>query len=262
MVRITSLIVCLFALSACASTEHASSSSNTCKINHISEVEVSISYQGDVNEDLVTCLNQSKKLEITELVIDSPGGKLDPSLAAAEILDDHDFKLVVRNECNSACANYILPLSDEVEFYDGAVVVIHGAADEFMLNKLTPEPSSTSRDRNMMHINRQNKFLITHGINFGWLLYRVATPQGYEILNVNGEFRPQEGKVQRKSFLPEQIFFESCLPQIKIHNFENSDNFQISKNISLRRKYGKSGMVGTGSVTCMNNAVPTLPVTK
>lgn len=60
-----------------------------------------------------------------EVVLDSAGGVAGHALVGANILTDLDFRLTINTECMSACASYILPAAQSINFENQPIIGFH-----------------------------------------------------------------------------------------------------------------------------------------
>lgn len=75
-------------------------------------------------EQLISLLDKDVKL----LLVKSTGGDVSAGLTLAKRINELQLKVVLRGNCYSSCANYILPASQNVQIEEGTLILFHGDA--------------------------------------------------------------------------------------------------------------------------------------
>lgn len=149
---------------------------------------------GKIDEMMAACVRTTFQSTTQKLILNSEGGSVSAALDIAEILEGKDLDMVVEGQCNSSCANYLLPLAGRITFSPGSIALLHGSIDPWTVEKfkrgrnafLTLQAKAgRSEDRAIEAFDelitdtealrvRQAEFARRNAIPPGWLLYRDA----------------------------------------------------------------------------------------
>lgn len=178
---------------------------------------------GKIDDETAACVRAAFKPTTRELILNSEGGSVGAALDIAESLEGRRLEMVVEGQCNSSCANYLLPLAGRITLRPGAVVLLHGSIDPWTVEKFKRDRSEflklqaklgRSEDRaaeafaelladtEALRV-RQAEFARRNAIPPGWLLYREAG---------SGRVRGLADLPGRgRAFLVEEPMLRSCL---------------------------------------------------
>jgi hypothetical protein len=230
------IVACLalILLGACASSRafnaDASAATGACQQRSAEVFAIS----GEIDRDLAECVRQTFADTTRVLALDTKGGSVEAALDIATVIEGRDLTMRVEGECNSACANYFLPLARRIELAPDAVVLLHGGVDPWTIDRWrsrqdefmaieaqrgqTPEQAQAAFERFLSAAEataaRQAAFAQRHSIPPGWLLYR--TP-GSEV--VQGLAHGPDAVV---AILVEEPMMRSCLTGVEIMPFQGA----------------------------------------
>lgn len=91
--------------------------------------------------DKFEVLFSKHKPDLTTLIINSTGGEVFAGLRLGNLVRENQLKVRVKENCSSACANYVLPASRSVFVEAGAIIGWHGGALQSLYE---PFPFETS----------------------------------------------------------------------------------------------------------------------
>ncbi|MBX9614221.1 MAG: hypothetical protein K2X25_01380 [Caulobacteraceae bacterium] len=169
--------------------------------------------RGEIDQSLADCVAGRLQPTTREVVLDSRGGSVGPALDIAERFEGRRLTMRVRNECNSSCANYFLPLAGRLIVEPGAIVGLHGSLDPMLIaNTRRRGQSEETIGRLIQTANRQMIFARRNNIHPGWLLYRRADATATEALD--GEWGGLTR--ERRMVIVEERMARSCLPNVEI----------------------------------------------
>ena len=203
------------------------------------------SISGEIDAELATCVRETFADTTRVLALDTEGGSVEAALDIVDILEDRGLTMRVEGECNSSCANYFLPLARRIEVEPDAVVLLHGSVDPWTIHRWhtrkaefialetdhgrTVEEAEASFDEMIAKaealVERQSAFASRHGVQPGWLLYRV--PGSADVAGLSN--RP----TQVVAILVEEQMMRSCLPGVDIAPFQKALERRWTR--SLRR---------------------------
>lgn len=149
---------------------------------------------GKIDDAMAACVRAKFQPTTRELILNSEGGSVMAALNIAETLEGKRLDMVVEGQCNSSCANYVLPLAGRITFRPGAIVLLHGSIDPWTVEKFKRNrhkflklqaKAGRSEDRAAEAFDefiatseavrfRQAEFARRNAIPPGWLLYREA----------------------------------------------------------------------------------------
>lgn len=178
---------------------------------------------GKIDDAMAACVRAKFQPTTRELILNSEGGNVSAALDIAEILEGKRLHMVVEGQCNSSCANYVLPLAGRITIRPGAVALLHGSIDPWTVEKFKrgrneflklQAKAGRSEDRAVEAFDeliantealkaRQAEFAHRNAIPPGWLLYREA---GSDRVRGLADL-PRLGR----AFLVEEQMLRSCL---------------------------------------------------
>ncbi|MCK6103435.1 hypothetical protein [Brevundimonas sp. EYE_349] len=201
---------------------------------------------GLIDADLATCVERALVPTTTELVLTSRGGSAGEAMRIAERFERRGLTMRVVGECNSSCANYLLPLARRLIVEPGAVIVIHGGIDPSLISR-TQAAANGMADSGVdleAIAAQQRAFMNRNGINPGWLLYREAGSTAVERLD--GAWADFDANT--KAWLVEETMARSCLPNTIVE-------YQIDRRgewlgESRRRALRRQNVARSNTVVC------------
>lgn len=212
--------------------------------------------RGNTTEPMLACLKTADLKPVKRVVADSNGGPVVLAVQIAELLAGLHTEMVVRGQCNSACANYFLPVARKITVEPGSRVMLHRSIDDAVLANGATRPDA---DRVREQYELQMAFVDRHRIAWGWLLMRDAEEQNakrgskYTLGQLAQPFT--EGKVKVKGLLVEETFMRSCLRGIEITPFDKTISQRIYAEEKLARALAKQGIFPSGTMTCVPEKV-------
>lgn len=224
----------LILLGGCATSRafNADSSASTGACQQRSAEVFAIS--GEIDRDLAQCVRENFADTTRVLALDTKGGGVEAALDIAAVIEGRDLTMRVEGECNSACANYFLPLASRIELAPDAMVLLHGSVDPWTIDRWrtrqdeflaietqrgqTPEQAQAAFERFLSSAEataaRQAAFAQRHGVRPGWLLYRTPGSETVEGL--------AHGPNSVVAILVEEPMMRSCLPGVEIVPFQSA----------------------------------------
>ncbi|MCA3718563.1 MAG: hypothetical protein IM674_09950, partial [Brevundimonas sp.] len=127
--------VALILLGGCATSRafNAESSAATGACQQRSAEVFAIS--GEIDRHLAQCVSETFADTTRILALDTTGGSVEAALDIAAVIEGRDLTMRVEGECNSACANYFLPLARRIELAPDAMVLLHGSVDPWTIDR-------------------------------------------------------------------------------------------------------------------------------
>lgn len=209
------LILSIAVAGACwsAATLDAQAAEGRCR----AELPTVLSLTGRIDTALAACVAERLTPDITELVLDSEGGSADAAIDIAERLEGRRLTMRVRRECNSSCANFLLPLAGRLIIEPGALIVLHGSIDPLLVSRAeTPAEA----ERLARTAERQHAFAVRNSVPPGWLLYRTANRTAVDALD--GAWGGHTAET--RAYIVEEQMARSCLAGVEIEPFQDALN--------------------------------------
>lgn len=239
-------LVCL-ALGGCISMNPGLGWGPPCEITK----EGDLLLRGNTTEPMLACLQKADLKPVKRIVADSNGGPVVVAVQIGELLAGLHAEMIVRGQCNSACANYFLPVARKITVESGSLVLLHGSIDDAALANAT---LAAQVDNLPEEYDQQMVFVDKHRIPRGWLLMRDAeehkAKRGSKFTAGQIAQPFTEGKVNVKALLVEETFMRSCLPDIEITPFDKTIAQRIYTEEKLARALAKQGIFPSGTMTC------------
>ncbi|MEE9272504.1 MAG: hypothetical protein V3U57_04465 [Robiginitomaculum sp.] len=242
----------LFTLSACVTINNTGKLQFPCSI---SDDNQTLTLSGQINQDMLLCVQSHTSKPIQTVVLNSQGGAWSAGLNIANILATFDADMVVENECNSSCANYFIPVAKSVRINKNAYFALHGSFDKGLLKKALLEAKTKEKEKQLVKDHQNHlMFLEKYNVPKGWFLYRTAEEYGTKSFGKHIDGKPktwEDIKATKVLFLlVEELFIRSCLKNVKVYPFENTKVQQMYINKKIRKKITKQGFFPTGSMRC------------
>lgn len=201
---------------------------------------------GPIDPAMTACVESRFAPTTTELVLTSRGGSADQAMQIAERFERRRLTMTVKEECNSSCANYFLPLAGRLIVEPGAVIVIHGGIDPSLISRTQAAANGmVEGGADLKAIaERQNAFMTRNRINPGWLLYREAGSTAVERLD--GAWADFDAHT--KAWLVEETMAKSCLLNTVVEY--RTDRRGEWLNEGRRRALRRQNIARSNTVVC------------
>jgi len=201
---------------------------------------------GPIDAAMTACVESRFAPTTTELILTSRGGSADQAMRIAEGFEGRRLTMTVKEECNSSCANYFLPLAGRLIVEPGAVIVIHGGIDPSLISRqLVPDGGMAAAGVDLQPIaERQRAFVARNGINPGWLMYREAN--SLSVQRLDGELANADART--KAWLVEETMAKSCLPNTVVEYRTDRRGEWLSE--SRRRALRRQNIARSNTVVC------------
>lgn len=243
------------ALGGCATLEnvgdHQRSSTPVCRLNDGADTLV---LRGPTDAAMLNCLNDLPAGVPPVIEIDSLGGNVEPAMAVGDILATARPHIVVDGSCSSSCANYLLPVASRITLRPGARILLHGSIDGALLARSRAERGDRPAFERIA--DRQARFVASHQVPLGWLLYRSEGETEGWGQYVSGRPAVEPGAGPVRLLLVEEPFIESCLAHIPVDGLETSDAARARVDAAFRARLARQGIFGTGPMRCVEGGVP------
>ena len=201
---------------------------------------------GPIDAAMTGCVERGLAPTTLELVLTSRGGSADQAMRIAERFEGRGLTMRVKNECNSSCANYFLPLAGRLIVEPGAVIVVHGGVDPSLISRT--QASANGMVDGQVDLDkiagRQAAFVVRNQVNPGWLLYREAGSTAVERLD--GGWADFDGDT--KAWLVEEVMAKSCLPTTVVEYLTDRRGEWLSEG--RRRALRRQHIARSNTVVC------------
>ncbi|RZJ28819.1 MAG: hypothetical protein EON85_08190 [Brevundimonas sp.] len=169
---------------------------------------------GEIDQALADCVAERLQPTTREVILNSRGGSVGPALDIAERFEGRRLTMRVRNECNSSCANFFLPLAGRLVVERGAIIGLHGSLDPMLIAHTRQRGQPV--DALTRTAERQMAFARRNDIHPGWLMYRLADETSVQ--GLDGEWGGQIAEA--RMFIVEERMARSCLPNVEIEPYQ------------------------------------------
>lgn len=219
--------------------------------------------EGPTDRALSECVTANFADTTTELILTSQGGDVAAALDIAERMEAARMVVRVRGECNSSCANYILPLAQTLIVEPDSTIIIHGGIDPRHVRRLEADRSAIIQQsvdeglsradavaeyeellqRTTALVQRQRIFSERHHVSPGWFIYREVIGPG---LGRHLRGRYSRGVLPRafgyRYIIVDAPMLASCLPRVRVEPFH-------SRRLGLYPLYFR-GAVSSSTLEC------------
>lgn len=220
---------------------------------------------GKIDAGMAACVAERFEPGMREIILNSMGGDVASALDIASHFEGRRLTMRVREECNSSCANYFLPLAGRIVVEPGALIILHGSIDPwtasrvqarsraaFMRTQLAagvgrPEAQAlfeTGAEKLSALVARQAAFASRNGIPPGWLMYREQGSDGRDIPGLSEDLRPRT-----RYLLVEERMLRACLPGVEIEPYQADLRRHWLRSIR-RLGLAWSAIVPSGAMVC------------
>lgn len=178
---------------------------------------------GEIDDVMTACVRSELRPTTRTLILNSEGGSIDAALDIAELFEGRRLAMQIEGQCNSSCANYLLPLAGRITLMPGAIILLHGGVDPWTIDNFRrrraeflkmeakagrSEAVAAEAFDELIAISeelrvRQADFARRNGIPPGWLLYREP---GFSRVQGMAD-QPRRGR----AVLVEEPMLRSCL---------------------------------------------------
>ncbi len=204
---------------------------------------------GEIDQALADCITRRFQPTTREVILDSRGGSVGPALDIAERFEGRRLTMRVRNECNSSCANYFLPLAGRLIVEPDAVIGLHGSADPMLLALSRANGATEDEMQRLTRLaGRQMAFARRNNIHPGWLMYRAAGATATD--GLDGAWGGQTSTA--RMFIVEERMARSCLPGVEIEPYQDALDHGPLRPDRAERLH-RRGIARSATVVC--NAV-------
>ena len=224
---------------------------------------------GEFGEQARLCFATTYKKGTQVIRVDSEGGQASTGLSLAYRLRDEKFHLIIENKCNSSCALYLIPAANEVSLTKNAGIVLHGSLSDLKLNKKMKQETiqaglergqSKSEAKNeyrelKKYTKRQIKASEDHkdvyNIGDGWFMQAGSW-------STNADKDPiKEGALnwmqdnKTNGLLVDRLFFETCLPDVKINTFYGPSHSEHLNNPAFQERIKTAKLAVLPNAQCL-----------
>lgn len=261
MVRLALLAISAVQLTACAASPFSVQDARPASdVRCEQRTEHVFAIVGEIDGETAECVRSQLRQTTRLLVLNSSGGSLEAALDIAERLEGRALAMHIDGECNSACANYLLPLASRITQTPGSVVLLHGGADtstaayfeaqraDFMVmmareglySGVAAERFEALLRQTRMLQARQDDFVRRNNVPRGWLLQREAGSG-----RVAGLTRQPP---RAKAILVEEAMMRSCLTNVDVAPYQQDLNRQLG--LVARVRMLAAGVAPSGRIEC------------
>jgi hypothetical protein len=210
--------------------------------------------EGTIKLEMLDCVKAAVSPAIKEVVIDVPGGLVDPAMQIADLLAPLYPALTVTGQCSSSCANYFLPIATSIRLEPGAYIMIHGSIDEGTVRHHVGD--APLKPQTLRELAMQKEFITKYGVHPGWLL--VRKPEDFTNHQLGAHVATEDGRSPTdyphdpnwKYLLVEEPFLRSCLPNIAVEPFHDTRTNRLAADPEARKATEKGGTYLTGPIRC------------
>lgn len=207
-----------------------------------------LTLRGPTDAAMLACVQRHASPAIRRVIVNSGGGDVNSALSIAELLAPLRAEIVVRRECHSSCANYLLPVARRITLEPDSWILLHGSIDAHALTQML----ASGGDRALY--DRQMAFAERFDIPLGWLLFRTD-----EEFRAGSPGRHVTGKIQTWSSagdaniaytVAEEAFLHSCLPRVEITPFAATRSQRLYADPRFRARWARRNTYPSGTLAC------------
>ena len=216
------------------------------------------------------CFAKTYKSGTDVIRINSGGGQNAIGLGLAHRLKGEDFHLIIEERCNSACAQYIIPLARELTLEKGAGIVIHGVLSEHFLSEGYKDFFVNQRlkdGQNRKEIETEYKnfkkfterqikaaedFRGENNVKRGWYMQSGFWTVGDPKSPVDETDVEWLNRKQTAGILIDRLFLESCLPDVVVNQFIGPSDLESQKNEGYQARIKAANLTVLPHAKCVN----------
>ncbi len=203
---------------------------------------------GRTDSAMLECVRSLPSDGARTLRITSSGGDVESALDIAEIISGWSIELVVDQQCNSSCANFIIPVARRVSVRPGGVIMLHGSIDPGLVASLS-DPAQRAEVQRVA--DRQAAFAASHGIPRGWLLFRTQYSGGLAgVQGLTGTLYQNVALSRAVGVIVSERLIESCLPNVELGSFERIPADLSPRTEAMRQRWARRGAHVSGTLRC------------
>ena len=225
---------------------------------------------GEFGEAARSCFAKTYKKGTQVIRVDSEGGQASTGLILAHRLRGEKFHLIIENMCNSSCAQYLIPAAHEVSLTKNSGILLHGSPYDFDLNKkdLKKQFIQAGLDRGFTKseakhdyklFKKQTKQQITatddhkdfYKINDGWFMVQGNWSHNADKSPITEDAVTWMQTNKTSGILVDRLFFETCLPNVKINAFYGPSHPEHVSNPDFQRRIEKAGLSVLPNAQCL-----------
>lgn len=203
---------------------------------------------GPTDAAMLACVRQHASRGIRRVIVSSGGGDVNTALSIAELLAPLRAEIVVRKECHSSCANYLLPVARRITLEPDSWIILHGSIDGHALTQML----ASGGDRSLY--DRQMGFAQQQDLPLGWLLFRTDEEfrAGSPGSHVTGKVQTwsSAGDANIAYIVVEEAFLRSCLPRVEITPFATRRLQRLYTDARFRTRWARRNTYPSGTLAC------------
>lgn len=209
---------------------------------------------GATDEAMLACFQTAFDPQVTQLLISSHGGDVSIAMDIAELIAPVGLHMTIERECNSSCANYLIPVARRLTMAPRGLILIHGSVDDAFIKRLEAGGMEARRLDIFKSLHaRQADFMTTYDVPPAWLLFR-RLPVGNEeaVQGLAGRFEhfgpPRPG---RSFIMVEFEFIRSCFPDLQFDPWIDTAPQLARSDETARQYWADMNYYRTASARCI-----------
>lgn len=226
---------------------------------------------GEFGDEARLCFATTYKKGTQVIRVDSEGGQASAGLALAYRLMDEKFHLIIDNKCNSSCAQYLIPAAYEVSLTKNSGIVLHGAFSDLRFNKkIKQETIQAGLDRGLskseakqeyrefkkrskLHFEITEDHRQNYDIGAGWFMESGQWAVNADKLPIKEDAVTWMKNNKNNGILVDRLFFETCLPNVKINEFYGPSHPENLANPKFQERIKKANVAVLPDAVCIEN---------
>lgn len=225
---------------------------------------------GEFGEEARLCFARTYKKGTQIIRVNSEGGQASAGLALAYRLRGEKFHLIIEKQCSSSCAHYLIPAAHEVTLSKNSGIVLHGAVFDFLIHKKKykkqfiqagldrgQSKSETKHGyrefkkytKRQIEATEDNKDIYT--IRDGWFMESGRWAINADKVPVKEDAVTWMQDNNTNGILVDRLFFESCLPNVKINAFYGPSHPEHVNNPEYQARIKKANLSVLPNAQCL-----------
>jgi hypothetical protein len=200
---------------------------------------------GQIDRAMADCVAERLQPTTREVILTSQGGSVAPALDIAERFEGKGLTMRVRDECNSSCANFFLPLARRLIVERGAIIGLHGSVDPLLIADARARGETVAAVNASRTAQRQMAFARRNDIHPGWLLYRLPGETRSQALD--GVFEGETAGT--RLFIVEEPMARTCLSWVEIIPYQADLRASVLRRDRMSRLQ-RRGVARSGEAVC------------